>query len=70
MDEALHDKLIKSLKNRFARNMRRHTGIEWSSVQARLESIAEKFQALSEMERTGGEPDVVGRNETTGEFIF
>ena len=70
MEAALHDELIKTIKNRFAKNMRRHTGIDWSSVQARLESSAEKLQALSEMERTGGEPDVVGRDEDTDERIF
>ncbi len=70
MEPALHDELIKTLKNRFVKNMHRHTGIDWSSVRARLESIAEKLQALSEMERTGGEPDVVGRDEATGEFVF
>jgi Protein of unknown function (DUF4256) len=50
--------------------MRRHTGIDWSSVQAQLEASPAKFQALSEMERTGGEPDVVGRDEKTGELLF
>ena len=70
MEAELRDELIKTLKNRFAENMRRHTGIDWRSVQARLESSAEKLQALSEMERTGGEPDVVGRDEETGEFVF
>jgi hypothetical protein len=70
MEAALRDELIKTLKNRFVGNMQRHPGIDWSSVQARLESRAEKFQALSEMERTGGEPDVVSRDEATGEFVF
>jgi hypothetical protein len=70
MEAVGHDELIMTLKNRFAKNRHRHTEIDWSSVQARLESIAEKLQALSEMERTGGEPDVVGRDEESGEFIF
>jgi hypothetical protein len=70
MDAALHEELIKTLKNRFEKNMGRHTGIDWSSVQARLESSSEKLRALGEMERTGGEPDVVGRDEATGELIF
>lgn len=70
MEAALRDVLIETLKNRFTKNMGRHTGIDWSSVQARLESSAENLQALIEMERTGGEPDVVGRDEATGEFIF
>jgi hypothetical protein len=70
MDVALYDAIIETLKNRFAKNMHRHIGINWSSVQGRLESSAEKLQILSEMERTGGEPDVVGRDEATGELIF
>jgi hypothetical protein len=70
METALRDVFIETIKNRFTKNMGRHTGIDWSSVQTRLESIAEKLQALNEMERTGGEPDVVGRDEATGEFIF
>ena len=70
MDAALHEELIKTLKNRFEKNMGRHTGIDWSSVQARLESSSEKLQALGEMERTGGEPDVIGRDEATGELLF
>ena len=70
MDAALHDAIIETLKNRFAKNMHRHIGINWSSVQGRLESSAEKLHTLSEMERTGGEPDVVGRDEATGEFVF
>jgi len=70
MKAGLRDELIKTLKNRFTENMGRHTGIDWSSVRARLEARAEKLQALSEMERTGGEPDVVGRDESTGGFVF
>ena len=70
MAAASLDELIKTLKDRFSKNMRRHTGIDWSSVQAKLEASPEKFQALYEMERTGGEPDVVGYDEMTGEFIF
>lgn len=69
--EAAHlDELIKTLKDRFAKNMRRHTGIDWSSVEARLMASPEKLQALQEMERTGGEPDIVGPGEETNEFIF
>ena len=64
------DDQIKTLKDRFSKNMRRHTGIDWSSVQAKLDVNPEKLQALYEMERTGGEPDVVGYDEKTGEFIF
>lgn len=70
MEAAFLDDLIKTLKDRFAKNMRRHTGIAWSSVQAKLEVSPEKLQALYEMERTGGEPDVVGYGEETSEFIF
>ena len=70
MEAALCAELIKTLKHRFAKNMRRHTAIDWSSVQAKLEARPEKLQALYEMERTGGEPDIVDQDEETGEFIF
>ena len=62
--------LIAVLKTRFESNMNRHDGIDWAEVQARLEENAGKLWSLHEMERTGGEPDVVGRNEATGELIF
>ena len=62
--------LLKTLKVRFEKNMARHKGIEWSKVQARLESKPEKMWSLDEMEITGGEPDVVGLDKKTGEFIF
>lgn len=62
--------LLNLLKTRFEKNMRRHAGLGWAEVQARLEADAQKLRSLGEMERTGGEPDVVGRDETTGEFIF
>ena len=70
MKAALRDELIETLKNRFAENMRRHSGIKWDSVKTRLESMDKKLQTLNEMERTGGEPDVVGIDKGTGEFIF
>lgn len=70
MEAELYDELIKTLKDRFVKNIRRHTGIDWNPVQSKLEASPEKIQALYEMERTGGEPDVVGYNEKTGEFIF
>jgi Protein of unknown function (DUF4256) len=70
MKASPHDNLIKTLKERFAKNMRRHIGIDWDFVQARLMPSAKKMQALNEMERTGGEPDVIGRDEMTGEIIF
>ena len=62
--------LIKTLKTRFEKNMGRHKGIEWSKVQARLEAKPEKLWSLDGMEETGGEPDVVGQDKKTGEFIF
>jgi hypothetical protein len=62
--------LLGVLKARFEKNMHRHTGIEWSFVQAKLEADLEKLWSLNEMERTGGEPDVVGRDITTDEIIF
>lgn len=70
MEASLHDDLIKTLKNRFAKNMRRHTGIDWNAVQAKLEASPEKLQTLSAMERTGGDPDVIGYDEKSGAFIF
>ena len=62
--------LFGALKSRFEKNMDRHKGLEWAKVQARLEANAEKLWSLSEMERTGGEPDVVGFDKKTGEYIF
>ena len=64
------EQLLRALKARFEKNMNRHKGLEWASVQAKLEAHAEKLWALSEMERTGGEPDVVGHDKKTGEYIF
>jgi len=64
------EELIKTLKARFDKNMNRHKGFEWDKIQARLMSNSEKLWSLSEMERTGGEPDVVGHNKKTGEYIF
>ena len=64
------EELIKTLKVRFEKNMNRHQDIEWADVYSRLEASGEKLWSLYEMERTGGEPDVVGRVETTGEYIF
>lgn len=62
--------LLKGLKSRFEKNMNRHNGLAWPSIQKKLEGNAEKLWSLSEMEKTGGEPDVVGQNKKTGEFIF
>lgn len=64
------EELLKALKARFEKNMNRHPGLEWPKVQARLEGNAEKLRSLHEMERTGGEPDVVGHDKKTGEYIF
>jgi len=63
-------KLLEVLKSRFEKNLNRHQGLEWAKVQARLEGNSEKLWSLCEMERTGGEPDVVGHDKQTGEFIF
>lgn len=65
-----YGELLKTLKARFEQNMNRHTGVEWTKVLARLESNPEKLWSLNEMERTGGEPDVVDRDAKTGEIIF
>jgi hypothetical protein len=62
--------LLTILKARFEKNMDRHKGLEWAKVQAKLEASAEKLWSLHEMERTGGEPDVVGHDKKTGEFVF
>ena len=62
--------LLRGLKARFERNMNRHKGLEWAKVQAKLEANTEKLWSLHEMERTGGEPDVVGHDKKTGEYIF
>src|SRR3954463_7321181 len=64
------EELLKALKNRFEKNMNRHKGIEWTKVKAKLEANAEKLWSLNEMENTGGEPDVVGYDKKTGEYIF
>src|SRR5262245_49410057 len=62
--------LLRALKARFEKNMNRHKGLEWMKVQARLEANIEKLWPLHEMERTGGEPDVVGHDKKTGEYVF
>src|SRR5690242_15619792 len=62
--------LLKALRARFEKNMHRHQGLEWAQVHAKLEPHAEKLWSLSAMERTGGEPDVVGHDKKTGEYIF
>jgi Protein of unknown function (DUF4256) len=62
--------LLGALKARFEKNMNRHKGLEWAKVQTKLEANAAKLWSLHEMERTGGEPDVVGHDNKTGEYIF
>ena len=64
------EELFRTLKDRFEKNMNRHKGLEWAKVQAKLEANTEKLWSLNEMERTGGEPDVVGHDKKTGEYIF
>jgi hypothetical protein len=64
------EELLRVLKVRFEKNMNRHNGVEWDKVQARLEANTEKMWSLHEMERTGGEPDVVGYDLETGEYLF
>jgi len=62
--------LLGTLRARFENNVNRHKGLSWAEVQAKLEAHAEKLRSLQEMERTGGEPDVVGHDKKTGEYIF
>lgn len=64
------EELLRVLKARFEKNMNRHNGLEWAKLQAKLEANTEKLWSLNEMERTGGEPDVVGYDKNTGEYIF
>jgi hypothetical protein len=64
------EELLNTLKARFEKNLNRHKGLEWAKVQAKLEANTEKLRSLNEMERTGGEPDVVGFDKKTGEYIF
>jgi len=64
------EELLKVLKTRFEKNMNRHEGLEWIKIQAKLEAKIEKLWSLNEMERTGGEPDVVGYDKKTSEYIF
>jgi hypothetical protein len=64
------EELLKALNARFEKNMNRHKGLEWTEVQAKLEAHTEKIWSLHEMERTGGEPDVVGHDNKTGDYFF
>ena len=65
-----HEELLNALQARFEKNMNRHKGLEWAKVKAKLEANPEKLWLLHERERTGGEPDVVGHDQKTGEYIF
>src|SRR5262250_3571954 len=62
--------VLRALKARFEKNVNRHKGLEWEKVQAKLEANTEKLWSVNEMERTGGEPDVVGHDKKTGEYVF
>src|ERR1041384_4132243 len=64
------DEQLRALKARFEKNLNRHKGLDWAKVQARLEANPEKLWSLHEMERTGGETDVVGHDKKTGEYVF
>lgn len=64
------EELLKELKRRFEENMKRHNGVKWADVQAKLDANPDKLWSLAEMERTGGEPDVVAFDKKTGEYIF
>jgi hypothetical protein len=64
------EEILGVLRIRFEKNMGRHRGIEWAKVQAKLEANSQKLWSLNEMEKTGGEPDVVGHDQSTGEYIF
>ncbi len=70
LSPAQHEELLSTLNARFEKNMNRHQGLEWMKVQAKLEAHPEKLWSLYELERTGGEPDVVGHDQTTDEYIF
>ncbi|EKE28103.1 MAG: hypothetical protein ACD_3C00100G0008 [uncultured bacterium (gcode 4)] len=70
LSQEQYEDLLVALKSRFEKNMGRHNQLEWSNIQSRLEANTEKLWSLYEMERTGGEPDVVGQDEMTGEYIF
>src|SRR5436190_5015505 len=70
LSPAQGEELLRALKARFEKNMNRHKGLEWAKVQAKLEDNTERLWSLNEMEITGGEPDVVGQDKKTGEYIF
>ena len=70
LSAADREELLKTLQIRFAQNVNRHKDLEWARVRTRLEASPEKLWSLNEMERTGGEPDVIAHNKATGEYIF
>jgi hypothetical protein len=70
LDAEQRENLLRTLQIRFETNMKRHQDLQWTDVQARLEADAEKLWSRHEMETTGGEPDVVGHDKKTGEYIF
>ena len=70
LSPAQREELLGALQARFEKNMRRHQGLEWAKVQAKLAAHPEKLWSLHEMERTGGEPDVVGHDQATDAYIF
>src|SRR5213592_1489802 len=70
LSSAQREELLGALKARFEKNMNRHKGLEWAKIQAKLEANTENLRSLNEMERTGGEPDVVGHDKKRGEYIF
>jgi len=70
MSPEQHSTLLKTLKTRFEKNMKRHKGLDWATIQTKLEANTEKLWSLNAMEETGGEPDVVGFDKKAGEYIF
>lgn len=70
LSPALRDELLATLKTRFAQNPKRHVGINWAQVKSRLEAAPAKLWSLNEMEKTGGEPDVIGHDTQTGDYLF
>ena len=70
LSAAQRQELLATLKTRFEKNMNRHKGVDWAKVKAKLEADTKKLWSLNEMERTGGEPDVVAHDKKTGEYIF
>ena len=70
LSKTQREELLNALKARFEKNMNRHPGLEWTKVQAKLEANAEKLWSLNEMEKSGGEPDIVGHDKKTGDYIF